>query len=205
MLKRTVQINGALYDEHRVTRLDSYVGGTAVGYVRSESSTEGYSITRSYTIAYKDGMTVKDAEDKLWSLSAFDEYVDAEELLDEVLPYISDDQAAEIPQVFPAWRAGKAYTIGYRVLYGGVLYKCLQAHTSVEGQTPDVAVSLWARINNPDPDEIPVWVQPDSTNPYMRGDKVHFPNIDDPVYISVQDYNVFAPNVAGWELWEGGE
>ena len=204
MLKRTVQINGALYDEHRVMRLDSHIGGSTIGYVKSESSTEGYSITRSYALPYKDGMSVKEAEGKLWALSAFEEYVDAESLLDEVLPYITDDQAAEIPDVFPAWKAGREYSVGYRVNHLAVLYKCLQAHTSVEGQSPDVAVSLWARINNTDPETIPVWVQPDSTNPYMKGDKVHFPDADGPVYISIQDYNVFAPNVAGWELW-GGE
>ena len=59
MLRRTVQINGALYDEHRVTRLDSHIGGSTIGYVRSENSTDGYSVTRSYALDYKDGMTVK--------------------------------------------------------------------------------------------------------------------------------------------------
>lgn len=207
MLKRTVQINGALYDEHRVTRLDAYVGSSTIGYVRSENSTEGYSVTRPFTLDYEDGMAVEDAEDKLWSLPSFEEYVDSEALLDEVLPYITDEQATEIPGVFPAWKVDKEYSVGYRVNYQGVLYKCLQAHTSQEDYTPDVAASLWARMLNPDPDIIPVWEQPDSTNPYMTGDKVHYPDADGPVYESLIDNNTWSPEAypAGWQLVEGGE
>ena len=207
MLKRTVQINGALYDEHRVTRLDSHIGGSTIGYVRSENSTDGYSVTRSYALDYKDGMTVKDAEDKLWSLSAFEEYVDSEALLDEVLPYINDEQAVEITDVFPAWKVGKEYSVGYRVNYQSVLYKCLQAHMSQEEWTPDTAASLWAKLLNPDPEVIPVWEQPDSTNPYMTGDKVHYPDADGPVYESLIDNNTWSPEAypAGWQLVEGGE
>lgn len=207
MLRRTVQINGALYDEHRVTRLDAYVGSSTIGYVRSENSTEGYSVTRPFTLDYEDGMTVEDAEDKLWSLSAFEEYVDSEALLDEVLPYISDEQAVEIPNVFPAWKIGKEYAVGYRVNYQDILYKCLQAHTSQDDWTPDTSASLWARLLNPDPEVIPVWEQPDSTNAYMTGDRVHYPDADGPIYESTIDNNIWSPESypQGWQLVEGGE
>lgn len=135
----------------------------------------------------------------------FAEYEDpVQAALDEVLDILTDEQAEQVPDAFPLWQAGKAYAVGARVRYGSDLYKCLIAHTSQEGQTPDVAVSLWARMLNPDPEVIPVWVQPDSTNSYMKGDKVHYPTADGPIYISIQDYNVFAPDVAGWELWEEG-
>ena len=61
--------------------------------------------------------------------------------------------------------------------------------------------SLWARILIPDPEVIPVWEQPDSTNPYMTGDRVHYPTAEDPVYESLIDNNVWSPGEypAGWQ------
>lgn len=49
----------------------------------------------------------------------------------------------------------------------------------------------------PEPQTYPEWSQPDSTNPYMMGDRVTF---EGAVYESTVDNNVWAPNVYGWEL-----
>lgn len=113
--------------------------------------------------------------------------------------FLTDDQAASVPDIYRPWVTGMRYMVGDRRLYDGVLYKCLQEHTAQDDWTPDAAHSLWARILIPDPTVIPVWEQPDSTNPYMMGDKVHFPGAEDPVYESTVDNNVWAPNVYGWQ------
>lgn len=47
----------------------------------------------------------------------------------------------------------------------------------------------------PDPDVIPDWVQPDSTNPYAKGDKVKHSG---GVWVSDIDGNVWEPGVYGW-------
>ena len=109
---------------------------------------------------------------------------------------LSDETALEVPEMFPVWEP-KNYAMGERVRYGGILYKCVQDHPSNETYTPDAAVSLWARVLIPG--GIPEWVQPDSTNPYMRGDKVtHFGK----VWESQIDYNVYEPGTVGTEnLW----
>ena len=53
------------------------------------------------------------------------------------------------------------------------------------------------------PGEIPVWKQPTGAqDAYMKGDKVHFPDKAGPVYVSVMDYNTYAPDVYGWEIGE---
>ena len=109
---------------------------------------------------------------------------------------LSDEQALKVPMLYDRWQAGKDYEIGLRLYYDGKLYKVLQAHASHEAYTPDIAVSLYAEILNPDPSVIPEWVQPSSTNPYMKGDKVRH---NGKVWISAIDYNVFEPGVAGWE------
>lgn len=49
----------------------------------------------------------------------------------------------------------------------------------------------------PEPQTYPEWEQPDSTHPYMMGDRVTF---EGAVYESTVDNNVWAPNVYGWEL-----
>lgn len=79
----------------------------------------------------------------------------------------------------------------------GTLYKALQGHTSQEDWTPDVAVSLFAEIlPGQDGTEIGEWRQPDSTNPYMMGDKVTY---NGKIYESTIDNNVWSPDVYGWQ------
>ena len=119
-----------------------------------------------------------------------------------VLEVQTDEDAVVTPELYPKWSGeGVHYIVNDRVRYNGILYKVLQPHTSQPDWTPDTAVSLFARILNPDPEVIPVWEQPDSTNPYMTGDKVHYPTADDPVYESLIDNNVWSPEAypAGWK------
>lgn len=108
---------------------------------------------------------------------------------------LDDENALENAELFPAWSIGIEYHIGDRARYNGILYKCLQDHTSIEAWNPADAVSLWARVLIPDPPVIPEWEQPGSTNPYMKGDKVRH---NGKIWISDIDYNVYEPGVAGW-------
>lgn len=112
---------------------------------------------------------------------------------------MGDSEALEAVELFPVWGAGEAYYTGERVQHGGVLYEVLQAHTSQDGWEPDKAPSLFAKVLIPDPDVIPEWEQPDSTNPYMKGDKVTH---NGKTWISVVDDNVWRPGVYGWEIVE---
>jgi chitodextrinase len=108
----------------------------------------------------------------------------------------TDKQAIEANAVYPIWKEDVAYVLGDRVLHNDVLYKVLTAHTSQATWTPDVSPSLFAVVLIPDEDVIPEWVQPDSTNPYMIGDKVTY---NGKIYISIVDNNVWAPDAYGWE------
>ena len=129
----------------------------------------------------------------------YDAALTVRESMDAAGAMLTDEQAASVPALYSAWETGTAYNDGDRRTYGGVLYKCLQAHTSQDDWTPDVAVSLWATVLIPDPDVIPDWVQPDSTNAYMTGDKVRYNGV---VYRSLIDNNVWSPDAypAGWEI-----
>ena len=131
----------------------------------------------------------------------YDAALPVRESMDAAGSMLTDEQAASVPALYSAWETGTAYNARDRRTYGGVLYKCLQAHTSQDDWTPDVAVSLWATVLIPDPDVIPDWVQPDSTNAYMTGDKVRYNGV---VYRSLIDNNVWSPDAypAGWEIVE---
>lgn len=113
---------------------------------------------------------------------------------------ISDDDVVAAPFVLKAWDGnGVDYAVGDRVQHGGEPYKCLQAHTSQDAWNPKDAASLWAKILIPDPAVIPDWVQPDSTNPYMKGDKVRHV---EKVWESLIDNNVWEPGTPATEsLW----
>ena len=108
---------------------------------------------------------------------------------------LSDEDALEAVEFFPAWNVPADYVVGDRIRYEGMLYKCLQSHTSQTAWTPVDAPSLWAQVLIPDPEVIPEWVQPESTNPYMKGDKVKH---NGKTWICDIDNNVWEPGVYGW-------
>lgn len=112
---------------------------------------------------------------------------------------VDDEIAIETPLLFPEWKADTSYEVGFKVQYGGVLYKILQAHTSQSDWMPDVAPSLFAKVlAGQEGTDIGEWEQPDSTNPYMKGDKVTY---NGKTYESVIDNNVWSPDTypAGWK------
>ena len=119
-------------------------------------------------------------------------------LIEQAAQSLDDEAALEAVLLFPEWQTNTAYTAGQKVRHAGILYAVLQAHTSQDGWEPDAAPSLFARVLIPDPDVIPDWEQPDSTNAYMTGDKVRF---DGKVYESTIDNNVWSPAAypAGWQ------
>ena len=113
---------------------------------------------------------------------------------------LSDAQALQVPMLFDEFDGnGVAYEVGKRIMFEGVLYKVIQAHTSQAGWTPVAAPSLFAKVINETIDgSIPEFEQPDSTNPYMKGDRVIF---NGKVYESLIDNNVYSPSdyPAGWK------
>ena len=120
-------------------------------------------------------------------------------IIERAAQSLEDEIALQAVELFKKWAVDTAYTVGERVSYNGVLYSCLQAHTSQESWNPVDATSLWARVLSPDPETIYDWEQPDSTNPYMTGDKVRHNNY---IWISTIDNNVWEPGVYGWDLVE---
>ena len=113
---------------------------------------------------------------------------------------ITDDaEALEVKMLYKQWdkQIDKPLEVGEYIQYQDVLYKVLQAHTVQEAWTPTNAPSLFAKVLiDPTGETILDWEQPDSTNPYMKGDKVIH---NGKTYVCTIDNNVWEPGVYGWE------
>lgn len=110
---------------------------------------------------------------------------------------LTDAEAVTATCLYPKWSGDSvAYVKGQRLQDDGVLYTVLQNHTSQAGWKPTAAPSLFAKVLIPDPTIVPEWEQPESTNPYKKGDKVTH---NGKTWVSDYDNNVWEPGVFGWE------
>ena len=115
---------------------------------------------------------------------------------------LTDEQAITVKNIYPAWDGnGVSYQKDYYLTHNGKLYKVLQAHTSQEDWAPDLAPSLFAEVlPGQSGTGTGEWVQPDSTNPYMAGDRVTH---NGETWESLIDNNVWEPGAQGTEaLWQ---
>ena len=116
----------------------------------------------------------------------------------------TDAQAIETKSLYPDWetdfKEGDTLEKGIRVNYKGNLYKVLQTHQKQSTWNPVDAPSLFAKVLIPDSNVIPEWEQPESTNPYMKGDQVTHSG---KTWESLIDNNVWEPGAVGTEsLWK---
>ena len=112
--------------------------------------------------------------------------------------YAPDDAALAAPAVlFDEWSASSVtYATGDIRQYTGLLYRCVQAHTSQSDWTPSAAESLWTRISDPT-QEWPEWIQPTGAHDaYAKGAKVSH---NGKHWVSTANDNVWEPGVYGWE------
>ena len=121
-------------------------------------------------------------------------------MIEKAAASLPDEDAMEVPELYPEWEVGKTYKADDRRRYGEKLYKCVQGHTSQADWTPDAAPALWTEVARPG--EIPVWKQPSGAqDAYRKGDRVRYPDESGPVYESLTDGNVWPPDAypEGWK------
>ena len=117
-------------------------------------------------------------------------------VMDTAGAMLTDDQALTVTALYPSWDDSAAYTEGQRVRYDGTLYRCLTAHTAQMGWAPTEAPSLWAKVLTEPSGAILPWAQPDSTNPYAKGDQVTHGG---KTWVSTVDNNTWEPGQYGWQ------
>ena len=113
--------------------------------------------------------------------------------LDLATSYLDDEQAETVTMLFEQWQTETLYVVGDRRQYDGLLYRCVQAHTSQDDWTPPTP-ALWVRTST---DPFPEWIQPTgSHDAYNIGDKVTHIGKH---WESIIDANVYEPGVYGWD------
>ena len=121
------------------------------------------------------------------------------EMIEKAAVSLADDDAIEAVELFPVWEPNKQYITGMRLRFKDKLYKVNQDHTSQADWEPDKTPALYTEVAKPG--EIPVWKKPTGAqDAYNKGDKVHYPGKNDPVYTSTIDSNVWSPDEypQGW-------
>lgn len=115
-------------------------------------------------------------------------------LIEQLATTLDDAAALTGVELFPAWATDTAYAVGDRVQYNGVLYKCVQAHTSQAGWEPNMVPALWTVVSI---EEYPEWVQPTGAqDAYELGAKVTH---NGKRWVSTIAANVYEPSVYGWD------
>lgn len=121
-------------------------------------------------------------------------------IIEKVAQMLDDDTALENVELFGIWNGdGIEYEVGQRVRYNDKLYKVLQPHVSQFDWNPEDTPSLFAEVlAGQGGTDIGEWTQPDSTNPYMKGDKVIYEGY---IWESLIDSNVWSPAMypSGWK------
>lgn len=121
---------------------------------------------------------------------------------------LTDEQALEIPSVYPKYKVGKAYAVGDMLSYGEnsvgdpQLYKVVQDHTSQADWMPSNTPSLYEPIGLND-NGYPVWSKPSGAHDaYNMDDIVDYNGV---LYKSLMNGNVYSPDEypSGWEKYEG--
>lgn len=67
----------------------------------------------------------------------------------KVVENLPDEDAVDTPEMFEPWAIGVTYSVDKRLQHEGVLYKCIQAHTSQADWTPDVSSALFVKVAKP--------------------------------------------------------
>lgn len=130
-------------------------------------------------------------------------------IISKAVKSLDDDDVFKVVNFLPEIEEGKEYKMNEKIKWDGQVYKILQNFTLIEGSgwNPSNAPSLFARVlsstelnelNQGEEEIIPDWEQPDSTNPYMKGDKVKFEGY---IWESLIDNNVWSPTtfITGWK------
>lgn len=107
--------------------------------------------------------------------------------------YLDDEHAESVTILFEEWQSDTKYEVGDRRQYNGLLYRCVQGHTSQDGWEPPNVPALWVRTST---DPFPEWIQPTGAHDaYAKGSKVSH---NGKHWESDIDANVYEPGVCRW-------
>ncbi len=76
-------------------------------------------------------------------------------IIEKAAVSLTDDDALDAVELFPAWVAGIWYEVDQRIRYENKLYRVRLAHTSQEGWEPPNVPALFAEVEKPGEGDTP--------------------------------------------------
>ncbi|WP_067129548.1 lytic polysaccharide monooxygenase [Microtetraspora malaysiensis] len=158
----TVTFNWLIEARHATSTWEYYVGGTRIAVFDDHGREPGSTVAHTVSLGGRTGRIKVLA---IWNIAdtenAFYNCVDL-----QVGPGGGDPSPSPSPSPSPTtrptpspsptssptsgpagdWTAGTAYQGGDVVIYNGVAYRCLQAHTALAGWEPPNVPALWQRV-----------------------------------------------------------
>ena len=113
---------------------------------------------------------------------------------------LSDEEKDMFINLFDLWEPNTAYSRGDKLVYEGLAYEVIQAHTSQSDWLPNELPALYKLIYQTSTDDgtivIPDWKQPlGAHDSYNTGDLVFH---KEETWESQVDGNIWEPSVYGW-------
>lgn len=151
-----VTFNWVLTARHRTSTWEYFVGSTRIAVINDNGAQPGATVSHNVSLGGRTGRILVLARWNIYDTAmAFYSCVDLQvgsggggnPTPPPSSPSPNPPQSP--PPTNPGggtWAAGTAYAVGATVTYGGLSYRCLQAHTALAGWEPPNVPALWQRI-----------------------------------------------------------
>ncbi|WP_144123651.1 lytic polysaccharide monooxygenase [Catellatospora sichuanensis] len=152
-----VTFNWVLTARHRTSTWEYFVGSTRIAVINDNGAQPGATVSHNVSLGGRTGRILVLARWNIYDTAmAFYSCVDLQvgggggggnPTPPPSSPSPNPPQSP--PPTNPGggtWAAGTAYGVGATVTYGGLSYRCLQAHTALAGWEPPNVPALWQRI-----------------------------------------------------------
>ena len=109
-------------------------------------------------------------------------------MIEKAAASLTDEDALDAVELFPAWAVGVDYTEGKRVRDDGELFKCKQPHTSQSDWRPSITPALWQKVEEPGQGDTP-----DNPIPWSWGLEIYtgkYYSQFDVIYVGIRDSGV---------------
>ena len=109
-------------------------------------------------------------------------------MIEKAAASLTDEDALDAVELFPAWAVGVDYTEGKRVQDDGELFKCKQPHTSQSDWRPSITPALWQKVEEPGQGDTP-----DNPIPWSWGLEIYtgkYYSQFDVIYVGIRDSGV---------------
>jgi chitin-binding protein len=152
-----VTFNWVLTARHRTSTWEYFVGSTRIAVVNDNGAQPGATVSHNVSLGGRTGRILVLARWNIYDTAmAFYSCVDLQVGGGGGNPTPPPSSPSPNPPQSPppsnpppaggTWAAGTAYAVGATVTYGGLSYRCLQAHTALAGWEPPNTPALWQRI-----------------------------------------------------------